>query len=182
MALFRDLEGRHWGYETSRQSRIRSGVMYPVLQRMLEDGWLADGWEDHAEARRQNRPPRRYYEVTDRGRTEINSLLARARQDGQFDRLDADVRAYVASRSGGLITTAEAAAKIGVPESAADYALRVLSVSHDCGELTRREGGWVYRPPDQPGPGAAAPARAPRGLLPWHGRRRGDDGHGRGVS
>ena len=43
MALMADVGGRHWGYELSKQSGVRSGVMYPTLQRMLEEGWLSDG-------------------------------------------------------------------------------------------------------------------------------------------
>lgn len=79
--------GRHWGYELSRQSGIRSGVMYPVLKRMLDEGWLADGWEDQAEPGREKRPPRRYYKVTDLGRSELGALVARARADGKLVRL-----------------------------------------------------------------------------------------------
>lgn len=86
-ALMSDPGGRHWGYELSRQSRVRSGVMYPVLKRMLDEGWLADGWEDQAEAGREKRPPRRYYEVTELGRSELGALVARARADGKFARL-----------------------------------------------------------------------------------------------
>lgn len=43
IALMADPSGRHWGYELSRQSGVRSGVMYPLLQRMLDEGWLTDG-------------------------------------------------------------------------------------------------------------------------------------------
>ena len=35
-ALMGDASGRHWGYELSKSSGVRSGVMYPVLQRMLD--------------------------------------------------------------------------------------------------------------------------------------------------
>jgi PadR family transcriptional regulator PadR len=64
--------------------------MYPVLRRMLDEGWLADGWEDQAEASREKRPSRRYYEVTDLGRSELGALVARARADGKFARLADD--------------------------------------------------------------------------------------------
>jgi PadR family transcriptional regulator, regulatory protein PadR len=60
--------------------------MYPVLQRMLDEGWLADGWEDQAEAGREKRPPRRYYEVTDLGRSELGAIAACARADRKFAR------------------------------------------------------------------------------------------------
>ncbi len=67
-ALMNDASGQHWGYELSKSSGVRSGVMYPVLQRMLEQGWLTDGWEIQARAGKSSRPPRRYYKLTDEGR------------------------------------------------------------------------------------------------------------------
>jgi PadR family transcriptional regulator PadR len=85
--LMSDPSGRHHGYELSRASGIRSGVMYPVLKRMLDEGWLSDGWEDEAVASREKRPPRRYYRVTDLGRTALGAILAQARADKRFSRL-----------------------------------------------------------------------------------------------
>jgi PadR family transcriptional regulator, regulatory protein PadR len=59
LALMDDPSARHWGYELSRRSGVRSPVMYRILQSMLDDGWLADGWEEQAQAGRAKRPPRR---------------------------------------------------------------------------------------------------------------------------
>jgi PadR family transcriptional regulator PadR len=84
MALMADTSGRHWGYELSKQSGVRSGVMYPALQRMLEQGWLSDGWEEQAQDGRGGRPPRRYYELTDHGKSELGALIAEARRDARF--------------------------------------------------------------------------------------------------
>jgi PadR family transcriptional regulator, regulatory protein PadR len=83
-ALMSDATGRHWGYELSKRSGVRSGVMYPVLQRMLDEGWLTDGWEDQEQVGRAKRPPRRYYEVTDSGKTALGAVLVRARSDARF--------------------------------------------------------------------------------------------------
>lgn len=83
MALMADAEGRHWGYELSKQSGVRSGVMYPTLQRMLDQGWLSDGWE-MSQGGKSGRPPRRYYELTDRGKTALGALIAEARRDARF--------------------------------------------------------------------------------------------------
>lgn len=88
-ALMSDASGRHWGYELSKQSGVRSGVMYPVLQRMLDQGWLTDGWEDQACVGKAKRPPRRYYEVTDEGRVALGALVAEARRDARFRPLTA---------------------------------------------------------------------------------------------
>jgi PadR family transcriptional regulator, regulatory protein PadR len=45
MALLEDPTGRHWGYQLSKQTGVRSGVLYPMLTRFLDEGWLADGWD-----------------------------------------------------------------------------------------------------------------------------------------
>ncbi len=83
IALMGDPDDRHWGYELSKRSGVRSGVLYPTLQRMLEQGWLLDGWEEQAEGRGK-RPPRRYYKLTAKGKTELGALLSEARNEVRF--------------------------------------------------------------------------------------------------
>lgn len=77
-ALMSEPSGRHWGYALSSESHVRSGVLYPILSRMLADGWLIDGWESETELAGAKRPVRRYYRITDRGLTELGGVLARA--------------------------------------------------------------------------------------------------------
>jgi PadR family transcriptional regulator PadR len=74
---------QHWGYDLSKRARVRSGVLYPILQRMLDEGWLADGWEDRAEGKGR-RPRRRYYTLTDRGRSALGAVLVSAQSDPRF--------------------------------------------------------------------------------------------------
>lgn len=82
LALSRDVVGNHWGYELSKASGVRSGVLYPILERMLKDDWLTDGWEDPpADSRR---PKRRYYRLTDKGRDQIGALTQQAAVDARF--------------------------------------------------------------------------------------------------
>ena len=83
IALMEDPTGRHWGYQLSKSSGLRSGVLYPILSRMLKEGWLTDGWED-MKGIREKRPPRRYYELTDQGRIELGAIIAEARRDARF--------------------------------------------------------------------------------------------------
>ena len=82
IALSADVVGQHWGYELSKASGVRSGVMYPILDRMLQEGWLTDGWEDPPPGTR--RPRRRYYELTGKGRCEIGALTQDATLDPRF--------------------------------------------------------------------------------------------------
>ena len=59
-------------------------MMYPLLQRMLVEGWLADGWEEQAQTGRAKRPPRRYYELTEAGKLALGAEIAGARRDARF--------------------------------------------------------------------------------------------------
>lgn len=80
LALMEDPSGKHWGYDLSKKSGVRSGALYPILHRMLNDGLLSDGWETST----AGRPPRRHYEITERGATELGALLARAHAEQRF--------------------------------------------------------------------------------------------------
>lgn len=78
-----DPVGRHWGYDLSKRADVRSGVLYPVLHRMLGEGWLTDGWEDPTSIRGK-RPPRRYYELTDEGRRALGGMIEQARKESRL--------------------------------------------------------------------------------------------------
>lgn len=81
VALMADPWGRHWGYELMKAARVRSGVMYPLLARLVDEGLLKDGWED-PNTITDRRPPRRYYVLTDAGRAELAAVAhaAQARE------------------------------------------------------------------------------------------------------
>ncbi|MGH3692888.1 MAG: PadR family transcriptional regulator [Pseudonocardiaceae bacterium] len=83
--LMADPAAKHWGYELSKRAGVRSGVLYPILKRLLEEGWLTDGWEDPTAI--EKRPPRRYYELTNEGRVQLSGLLQEARTDARFTNL-----------------------------------------------------------------------------------------------
>ncbi|HKR51267.1 MAG TPA: helix-turn-helix transcriptional regulator [Pseudonocardiaceae bacterium] len=83
IAILDDPTGRHWGYQLSNASGVRSGVLYPILTWMLDEGWLTDGWEDPIIIK-SKRPPRRYYELTDEGRLALGVVIAEARRDARF--------------------------------------------------------------------------------------------------
>lgn len=72
--------GRHWGYDLHVRSGVRSGVLYPMLRRLLDAGWLTDGWEDPS-VRAERRPVRRYYQLTPEGAAALDAILQRAKRD-----------------------------------------------------------------------------------------------------
>ena len=83
LGMDQEADGRIWGYALSKRSGVRSGVLYPQLDRMLGEGWLEDHWESPEEARRK-RPPRRYYTVTDAGRSNLGAVVRRAASEPRF--------------------------------------------------------------------------------------------------
>jgi PadR family transcriptional regulator PadR len=86
MALMEDPAASHWGYDLSKRAGVRSGVLYPILRRMLDEGWLVDAWEDPTQITAK-RPPRRYYTLTDKGKCALGALLDDARSDVRFGAL-----------------------------------------------------------------------------------------------
>lgn len=85
-ALMDDPSGKHWGYDTSKKTGVRPGVLYPILSRLLDAGWLTDGWEPTSKVK--GRPARRYYTVTKVGRDQLQAILNEASRDPRFSALD----------------------------------------------------------------------------------------------
>jgi DNA-binding PadR family transcriptional regulator len=74
------LDGSRYGFDVIDVTGLPSGTVYPILSRLHEDGLLTSTWEDAAVARREKRPPRRYYEVTADGEAVLAAALARYRE------------------------------------------------------------------------------------------------------
>jgi PadR family transcriptional regulator PadR len=85
VVLLDDPKDKHWGYDISKKSGIRPGVLYPILGRMLDDGWVTADWE---EAAVKGRPRRRYYEITENGLARLGALLAEAATEKRFASLN----------------------------------------------------------------------------------------------
>jgi PadR family transcriptional regulator PadR len=86
LQMDQEADGRIWGYALSKRSGVRSGVLYPMLDRMMGEDWLEDHWEEHAEGKK--RPPRRYYRLTDTGRTNLGVVVRRAESEQRFARMN----------------------------------------------------------------------------------------------
>lgn len=84
VALMDDPSSPHWGYPLSKGSGVSSGVLYPILSRMLDEGWLRDGWEEGGLAAEAKRPPRRYYTITTKGMLALGAMVSNARESQEF--------------------------------------------------------------------------------------------------
>lgn len=69
--LMSDPDAQHYGYPLSKNSGVRSGVLYPLLSRWEAAGLIASDWAEPD----GSRPRRRYYTLTPAGRTELAALL-----------------------------------------------------------------------------------------------------------
>jgi PadR family transcriptional regulator PadR len=54
-----------WGLRLCEVTGYGTGTIYPALDRLLKAGWIIDHWEDPPP---EDRPPRRFYQMTSAGR------------------------------------------------------------------------------------------------------------------
>ena len=73
------MAGRHHGFDIMDATDLPSGTIYPILRRLDEEGLVRSRWERDTVARREQRPPRRYYEMTSTGETKLAEARARYR-------------------------------------------------------------------------------------------------------
>jgi DNA-binding PadR family transcriptional regulator len=73
------LHGHHYGFEIMDAVGLPSGTVYPILRRLNAEGLVRSRWEKEGVARREQRPPRRYYELTAAGRAFAPDAIARYR-------------------------------------------------------------------------------------------------------
>jgi PadR family transcriptional regulator, regulatory protein PadR len=67
--------GWRYGYDLMKAVDISSGTLYPLLARLIEDGWLESRWED---SEFPGRPPRQLYRLTAEGRMKARQAVERA--------------------------------------------------------------------------------------------------------
>src|SRR5262245_65787608 len=73
------LHGHHHGFDVMDATGLPSGTVYPILRRLDLEGLVRSRWEKEGIARREQRPPRRYYELTPAGRAFASEALSRYR-------------------------------------------------------------------------------------------------------
>jgi DNA-binding PadR family transcriptional regulator len=69
--------GYHYGFDIMDVTGLPSGTVYPLLKRLDREGLVSARWEKPAVARREQRPPRRYYQLTAAGDAVRLSALER---------------------------------------------------------------------------------------------------------
>jgi PadR family transcriptional regulator PadR len=73
------LQGHHHGFDILDATSLPSGTVYPILRRLDAEGLVRSRWEKEGIARREQRPPRRYYELTPSGRIFAAEAVGRYR-------------------------------------------------------------------------------------------------------
>lgn len=63
-ALQQTYPAHTYGYDLSKSTNLKSGTLYPILQRLHEQGHLDAQWEDSPHP---GRPPRHIYRLTQSG-------------------------------------------------------------------------------------------------------------------
>jgi PadR family transcriptional regulator, regulatory protein PadR len=71
--------GRHHGFDIMDATDLPSGTIYPILRRLDDEGLVRSRWERETVARKEQRPPRRYYELTTTGEAKLTEARARYR-------------------------------------------------------------------------------------------------------
>ncbi len=81
-SLANDLEREWYGLELSKQSGLKPGTIYPILNRLLKAGWLERRWEE-VDPAAEGRPRRRLYRLT-----RVGAPAARAALEEHLAALD----------------------------------------------------------------------------------------------
>ena len=71
--------GYRYGFDVMAVTGLSSGTVYPALRRLEDADLLVSRWEKHQLAQQEQRPPRKYYEVTPSGRAVLAEARARFR-------------------------------------------------------------------------------------------------------
>src|SRR5262245_55569015 len=69
-------QGYRYGFDIMTITGLASGTVYPALRRLEDASFVVSKWERQSIAQAEQRPPRKYYEVTKAGL----AALAEARQ------------------------------------------------------------------------------------------------------
>ena len=69
--------GYVYGFGIMEMTGLPSGTVYPAMRRLERDELIQSQWEKQAIADREQRPPRKYYEITKKGKTTLEASQKR---------------------------------------------------------------------------------------------------------
>ena len=79
--------GYAFGFDIMAVTGLASGTVYPALRRLENADYVASKWERQSIAQAEQRPPRKYYEVTKVGRAALAEARRRFRLLSQLEPL-----------------------------------------------------------------------------------------------
>jgi len=71
--------GYRYGFDVMQITGLPSGTVYPALRRLEDAGFAKSRWEKQSVAQTEQRPARKYYEVTKAGKEAIAEARERFR-------------------------------------------------------------------------------------------------------
>ena len=71
--------GYHYGFDIMDATNLPSGTVYPILRRLERESMVTSQWEAEGVAQSEQRPPRRYYDLTADGHTALAQTAQRYR-------------------------------------------------------------------------------------------------------
>lgn len=69
--------GTRYGFDIADRTGLKTGTVYPSLRRLESLGFVRSSWESDTVARREQRPARRYYEITRAGEAALEIAVKR---------------------------------------------------------------------------------------------------------
>lgn len=70
-------DGVRYGFDIADRTGLQTGTVYPALRRLDDLGYVHSHWESEKTARKDQRPARRYYEITKQGSAALEIALQR---------------------------------------------------------------------------------------------------------
>ena len=77
-------QGHRFGFDIMEVTGLPSGTIYPALRRLEGLELVTSDWEHDADARKEGRPRRRYYELTKAGKAQLADAETRFRAVGRL--------------------------------------------------------------------------------------------------
>ncbi|MBI4471239.1 MAG: helix-turn-helix transcriptional regulator [Acidobacteria bacterium] len=71
--------GYQYGFDIMDMTGLPGGTVYPALRRLEDMGYVISKWEKHEIAQREQRPARKYYEMTKEGKGVLVEAVKRYR-------------------------------------------------------------------------------------------------------